>query len=95
MLRSFSYVASVAVHHATLERPADRHRLGPLVRSWEQQTSEAFRQGYREAIGDCPARPAAPGAADRLIEFFVVEKALYELRYEMNNRPDWLSIPLF
>ena len=32
--------------------------------------------------------------ADRLIEFFVVEKALYELRYEMNNRPDWLSIPL-
>ena len=95
MLRSFSYVASVAANHATLERPADRRRLGPLVRNWEQQTSEAFRQGYREAIAECPAWPAVPGAADRLIEFFVVEKALYELRYEMNNRPDWLSIPLF
>jgi maltose alpha-D-glucosyltransferase/alpha-amylase len=32
---------------------------------------------------------------ERLTEFFVIEKALYELRYEMDNRPDWLSIPLF
>ena len=95
MLRSFSYVASVAANHATVERPADRRLLGPLVRSWEQQTTAAFLTGYREAISECPAWPAAPGAADRLIEFFVVEKAFYELRYEMNNRPDWLSIPLF
>jgi len=95
MLRSFSYVAAVAANHATRERPADRRRLGPLVRSWEQQTTAAFLSGYREAIGGCSAWPAAPSTADRLIEFFVVEKALYELRYEMSNRPDWLSIPLF
>ena len=95
MLRSFSYVSSVATNHATIERPADRHRLGPVVQIWEQETSEAFLNGYKDAIGDCPVWPATPGAADRLIGFFVIEKALYELRYEMDNRPDWLSIPLF
>jgi len=95
MLRSFSYVSSVATNHTTIERPADRHRLGPLVQIWEQQTAEAFLKGYEDAIGDCPVWPAAPGAADRLIGFLVIEKALYELRYEMDNRPDWLSIPIF
>lgn len=95
MLRSFSYAASLAADRATnLERAADRRRLGTLLQAWEQQTSRAFRQAYREVIVDCPAWPAAPGAADRLIEFLVVEKTLYELRYELNNRPDWLAIPL-
>ena len=94
MLRSLSYVAAVAANHATLGRPADRRSLGALGCRWERQASQAFLQAYREAIAECPAWPAAPGAADRLIEFFVVEKALYELRYEMNNRPEWLSIPL-
>ena len=36
-----------------------------------------------------------PGAAERLIDFFIIDKALYELRYEMDSRPDWLAIPLF
>ncbi|MDP3030754.1 MAG: putative maltokinase, partial [Rhodocyclaceae bacterium] len=95
MLRSFSYVAAVATNRATIERPADRHRLGPLVQTWEHETREAFLKGYRDAIQGCSAWPEAPGAAERLIEFFIIDKALYELRYEMDNRPDWLSIPLF
>jgi maltose alpha-D-glucosyltransferase/alpha-amylase len=95
MLRSFSYVAAVATNRATTERPADRHRLGPLVQTWESETSEAFLKGYRDTIQGCPSWPADQAAAQRLIEFFVIDKALYELRYEMDNRPDWLSIPLF
>ena len=95
MLRSFSYVAAVAANHTTKERPGDRHRIGPLVQAWEQETAQAFLAGYRNALGDGIVLPADAAAAGRLIEFFVIEKALYELRYEMNNRPDWLSIPLF
>jgi len=95
MLRSFSYVSAVATNRATTERPADRHRLGPLVQAWEQETSDAFLKGYSDAIDGCPTWPADPAAAQRLIEFFVIDKALYELRYEMDNRPDWLAIPLF
>ncbi|MCF8178434.1 MAG: maltose alpha-D-glucosyltransferase [Sulfuritalea sp.] len=95
MLRSFSYVAAVATNHATTERPADRHRLGPLVHTWESETADAFLKGYREAIQGCPAWPVESGPGQRMIEFFVIDKALYELRYEMNNRPEWLAIPLF
>jgi maltose alpha-D-glucosyltransferase/alpha-amylase len=97
MLRSFSYVSAVAANHATSERPADRHRAGPLVQAWEEDATAAFLKGYRLALAltDNRVLPSAVGAADRLIGFFVIEKALYELRYEMGNRPDWLSIPLF
>ena len=95
MLRSFSYVGAVAANHTTKERPGDRQRIGPLVQAWEQETTLAFLTGYRKAMGDGNILPAEPVAAERLIEFFVIEKALYELRYEMTNRPDWLSIPLF
>ena len=95
MLRSFSYAAAVATNRITAERPADRSRIGPLVKTWESQVTDAFLVGYRKAIKGCLAWPEEPGAAERLIEFFVIEKALYEMRYEMNNRPDWLPIPLF
>ena len=95
MLRSFSYAAAVATNRLTNEDPLDRHRADPLVESWEEQVGDAFMSGYRDAIQGCPAWPEEAGAAERLIEFFVIEKALYELRYEMGNRPDWLAVPLF
>jgi maltose alpha-D-glucosyltransferase / alpha-amylase len=95
MIRSFSYAAAVAVNRATAERPGDRSHLGPLVQQWEDEASNAFLNSYRETIKDCKVWPADPGQADRLIEFFIVDKAFYELRYEMDNRPEWLSIPLF
>ena len=95
MLRSFSYVAAVAANHSTTERPSDRHRVGPLVQAWEHDTAAAFLGGYRNAGAENRALPPEADAAERLIGFFVIEKALYELRYEMNNRPDWLAIPLF
>ena len=95
MLRSFSYVSGVAANHTTTERPGDRHRIGPLVQDWEQEASTAFLKGYYDTVAQEPILPADPEAAERLLDFFVIEKALYELRYEMNNRPDWLPIPLF
>ena len=96
MLRSFSYVSAVATNHATTERPADRHRLGPLVQTWEAR-DHAKLSSRVTATPSAAARPGRPmpAPAQRLIEFFVIEKALYELRYEMDNRPDWLAIPLF
>ena len=95
MLRSFSYASSVAADRATTERPVDRHHLGPLVYTWEKKVSEAFLKSYHDNIQGCGVWPTDPGAAERLIEFFIIDKALYELRYEMDSRPDWLAIPLF
>ena len=94
MLRSLSYAAGTAVKRSTGERPGDRERLAPLAADWEQSATQAFLAGYRASIDGCPSWPQDDDAARRLIDLFLVEKALYEIRYEMDNRPDWLDIPV-
>jgi len=49
---------------------------------------------YQARVGDCPSVPTDPGDRERLLHLFLLEKALYELRYELANRPAWLSIPI-
>ncbi len=95
MLRSFSYAAAVAVNHTTAERPGDRASLGPLAQEWVVAASTAFLNGYRANITGCASWPTDPEQSDWLIKIFLIEKALYELRYELDNRPEWLSIPLY
>jgi maltose alpha-D-glucosyltransferase/alpha-amylase len=94
MLRSFAYAAAVALQQASPASAAERERAQTPVAQWRTATTEAFLRGYREAIGDTSSWPRDPGVADRLIGVFTLEKALYELRYELANRPDWVDIPL-
>jgi maltose alpha-D-glucosyltransferase/alpha-amylase len=94
MLRSFDYAAAVALGHCTEERPEDREQLIPYLNEWIRFSTGAFLSGYREGIADCPSWPGDPKQARRLIGLFLVEKALYELRYELSHRPDWVGIPL-
>ena len=51
-------------------------------------------RGYQEAIGDCPSYPADPAAAQGLLQFFLLDKAVYEINYEAANRPGWVGIPI-
>lgn len=95
MLRCFSYIAAVATNRATAERPADRHRLGPLVQRWETETTVAFLSGYYAATGKSTALASTLEASRPLVEFFALEKALDELLHELNQRREWLAIPLF
>lgn len=94
MLRSFNYAAYTALYQATNEQSASVARLEPFARNWENQTREAFLAGYVEAIEGCPVYPQDSLAAQTLLELFVWEKAFYELRYELSNRPDWVHVPL-
>lgn len=94
MLRSISYVAAMATQHTRTEHPADSPRLALLIQTWWRMATDAFFKSYCQTIRGYPAAPLDAEEMDRLIRFFVMEKALYELRYEMDNRPDWLSIPL-
>ena len=94
MLRSFNYAAYTALQQATTEQPASSALLEPFARDWERQTREAFLAGYIEAIQGCPVYPQDLHTAQTLLELFVLEKAFYELRYELANRPDWVHIPL-
>jgi maltose alpha-D-glucosyltransferase/alpha-amylase len=94
MLRSFNYAAYSALLEATEEQPPAIAQLEPHAREWERLAAQAFVRGYEEAARGCLAYPRNPDHAHRLIELFTLEKALYEVRYELDNRPPWVSIPV-
>ena len=81
MLRSFAYAASAAA----LE--------GKASEGWEDEARAKFLQGYYGAV-DPNLLPAGQSAIDKLLAIFELEKAVYELRYELDNRPDWVRIPV-
>ncbi|MDA8092699.1 MAG: putative maltokinase [Betaproteobacteria bacterium] len=93
MLRSFNYAmySALAAHPARSEtRAAEDEDRG---RRWEMATRAAFLEAYRNAA-DPAGLYATWDDAQHLIELFLMEKALYELRYELDHRPDWVSIPV-
>jgi maltokinase len=83
MLRSFAYAASAA----------EQQRGAPAPDGWEGRTREAFLDGYVETV-QSTLLPPSQDATHRLLSVFELEKAVYELRYELNNRPDWVGIPV-
>jgi maltose alpha-D-glucosyltransferase/alpha-amylase len=92
MLRSFNYARWTALRQA-LEGHADFERLAPLAEDWETRVRRAFLGAYEEAVRGSGLY-ASFDEMRGLLELFELEKALYELRYELNNRPSWISIPL-
>ncbi|HSV60012.1 MAG TPA: maltose alpha-D-glucosyltransferase [Variovorax sp.] len=88
MMRSFNYARWSALRRAA-QNADELARLGAAAAEWEEQTLAAFLDGYTAALS------TDLGAVDpQLLTLFELEKAFYELRYEMNNRPDWVSVPL-
>jgi maltose alpha-D-glucosyltransferase/alpha-amylase len=93
MLRSFSYAAYGTLINYAARRGEDMMRLEPWAQLWERSTAAEFLRAYREASCGAPFLPA--GKQFRaLLSAFRLHKALYELLYELNNRPTWIRIPL-
>jgi maltokinase len=83
MLRSFAYAATASALARGVEAPDD----------WEEQAREGFLEGYHETV-DSTLLPSGQAGIERLLAVFELEKAVYELRYELDNRPDWVGIPV-
>jgi maltose alpha-D-glucosyltransferase / alpha-amylase len=94
MLRSFSYAAYAGLFARTANQPLDVERLEPWARGWQVWTSAAFLRGYFETAGEASFIPTDPVQRVSLLDLFLFDKAFYELRYELNSRPDWVRIPL-
>ena len=94
MLRSFSYAAYAGLFAHCLTRPGQFAELEPWARLWEAWASAGFLTGYLATAGQAPFVPAEPTQRNALLQLFMLDKALYELNYELNNRPDWVRIPL-
>jgi len=92
MLRSFSYVGQSAVRKFA-HNDSEAARLAPLARAWELEVRAAFLDSYVESTRGVVMDPEIrPG--EGLLGLFEIEKALYEVRYEIGNRPGWAGIPL-
>jgi maltose alpha-D-glucosyltransferase/alpha-amylase len=97
MTRSFHYAAYAALFEAEekgLLREADLPRLQRLARGWTLWASATFLEGYLEEAGQQPFVPEDEEELVFLLDFFQLEKAVYELGYDIDNRPDWVRIPV-
>jgi trehalose synthase-fused probable maltokinase len=94
MLRSFSYAAHAGLFAFTAGRADVADHLAHWADVWERWTTATFLREYFAEVTGALFVPANPDLRDELLRMFVLEKALYELNYEINNRPDWLRIPL-
>jgi maltose alpha-D-glucosyltransferase/alpha-amylase len=94
MLRSINYAAVAALRGSSNDRAEDTSALEPLARDWERRSVEAYLAGYRETIVGTRSYPSDPTMAEQLLDLFTLEKAFYEMSYELANRPAWVRIPL-
>jgi maltose alpha-D-glucosyltransferase / alpha-amylase len=94
MIRSFDYASFTAVRQLAEARPAAEPRMVQLAEAWRQRAVDGFRAAYRKTMRGCAAYPASKRQARELVAFFTLEKAVYEVSYELANRPDWADIPL-
>ncbi len=97
MLRSFHYAAYSTFFEAQrsgLIRPEDTSSLDRWARFWTLWVSAYYLRGYLATPGIAEILPQDENDLRVLLDAYVLEKAVYELGYEMNSRPDWISIPL-
>jgi maltose alpha-D-glucosyltransferase/alpha-amylase len=93
MLRSFSYAAHAA-RLALDPRAATHEAAAERLARWERELKPAVRAGSAAAPPGLASVPSDGASFEALLDLFQIEKALYELRYEITNRPDWIAIPL-
>ena len=94
MLRSFHYAAQLSRRRHRQTRPEDDPRLEPWIRFWDLWVQSVFLSAYLDAAGEASFVPRSREELGVLLDAFVLEKALYELQYELNSRPDWVDIPV-
>ncbi|HEV3136544.1 MAG TPA: hypothetical protein VGZ26_01545, partial [Pirellulales bacterium] len=95
LIRSYHYASCSAARRAKQGNPpTDARAIEDWSRVWYFWTSVAFLTAYRQTAADTVFLPESGEEFECLLESCLLEKALYELRYELNNRPDWVDLPL-
>ncbi|KQT14729.1 alpha-amylase [Methylobacterium sp. Leaf399] len=93
MLRSFAYGAETVTREITARFADSQVRARRAAAEWRGMIDAAFLDGYREAVADSRAAVTDSETEARLLKLCLLTKALYEVDYEANNRPDWIEIP--
>jgi trehalose synthase-fused probable maltokinase len=96
MLRSFHYApyAALSRQQSKLLAEGDGGRFDPWVRFWSGWVSVVFLKAYLAIAGRASFWPGSQEEFQVLFDAYLLEKAVYEIHYELNNRPDWVKIPI-
>ncbi|SMF57446.1 trehalose synthase /maltokinase [Tistlia consotensis] len=94
LLRSLDYAAATAASRYSQRLGIDQEAVARRARLWRDRTTSAVLASYRETIAGAPTWPEDPALGEGLLELFLLQKAVYEIGYELANRPAWLSVPL-
>lgn len=94
MIRSFHYAVYQKYLHYSEVRREDSSFIEAWLRPWYTYVSAAFLNAYLSTVDGAGFVPEDPGKLQRVLNIFILEKAVYEVGYEINNRPGWLMIPL-
>jgi trehalose synthase-fused probable maltokinase len=95
MMRSFSYAANAAARALPAQmKMEERHAAQQRLTDWYREACRTFADAYFKGVEGLASIPARRVDADNILRFFLLEKALYEITYEVTNRPDWVAIPL-
>ena len=92
MLRSLRYASASALRSG--QRPEDVSRMAAWAHAWTHWVSAAFLAGYIEKAQGTRLLPRTDADLSLLLEFYLLEKCVYEIGYEINSRPDWVEIPM-
>jgi maltose alpha-D-glucosyltransferase / alpha-amylase len=97
MIRSFHYAAAQGLNHLAatgLQTAENAQALKDAGMFWAISAVGAFLRSYQMAVGNTSFFPSATEDRELLLNFYLLQKAVYEVGYELNNRPDWAEIPL-
>ncbi len=94
MIRSFHYPCYAVLFSDITLTPSDIEFLRPWARWWYQHVSAVFLRSYLDTVGDAPIIPHSDDDLRLMLHAYLLNKAIYEVEYELNNRPDWMMIPL-
>ncbi|WP_158827992.1 maltose alpha-D-glucosyltransferase [Mucilaginibacter lacusdianchii] len=94
MIRSFHYAAYGSLFLDNQIREEDIEKLIPHVEQWYHYMSGFLMKSYLETVKDASFVPKQVEDLEILLQTFLLQKAVYELNYELNNRPDWVVVPI-
>lgn len=94
MIRSFHYAAYAAILLNDTLKPSEKIILEKSADEWYEQTVRVYISAYFKTLGKVSFLPKSKSELSKLLQIYLLDKAVYELGYELNNRPDWLIVPL-
>jgi maltose alpha-D-glucosyltransferase/alpha-amylase len=94
LMRSIDYSATAALQRAVRQAPDDNGKIARALDDWRDRASASVLAAYWEAMSDPRLWPRETAEAERMLDFFLLEKVFYEIEYELAHRPDWLQVPL-